>query len=138
MYYCFEGRNAMSNNLNDTLTFTENGNEITITMYAGILSKIGKAIGGPDGLDKIAYDTEIQEKLVEAILTKYDPEGNACGKHTTLFSLSVDNFSEILSWGIEHYSFFIVNSSRNMLEKMSKLQKEIAEAEKTLIPTNNG
>ena len=128
----------MSNNLNDTLTFTENGNEITITMYSGILSKIGKAIGGPDGLDKIAYDTEVQEKLVETILTKYDSEGNPCGKHTTLFSLSVENFSEILSWGVEHYSFFIVNSSRNMLEKMSKLQKEIAEAEKTLIPTNNG
>lgn len=123
---------------NDTLTFIHNGNEVTITMYAGVLSKIGKAIGGPDGLDKMAYDTEVQEKLVETVLTKYDDNGNPTGTYAPIFSLSVENFSEILSWGVEHYSFFIVNSSRNMLEKMSKLQKEIAEAEKTLIPTNNG
>ena len=123
---------------NDTLTFTENGKEITITMYAGILGKIGRAIGGPEALDKIAYDTELQEKLVETVLTKYDPNGNPCGTYTSLFNLSVDNFSNILSWGVEHYSLFIVKSSRNMLEKMSKLQKEITEAEKTLTPTNNG
>ena len=123
---------------NDTLTFTENGKEITITMYAGVLGKIGRAIGGPEALDKIAYDTELQEKLVETVLTKYDSNGNPCGTHISLFNLSVDNFSNILSWGVEHYSLFIVKSSRNMLEKMSKLQKEIMEAEKTLTPTNNG
>lgn len=128
----------MTNNINDTLTFTEDGKEITITMYAGVLSKIGRAIGGPESLDKIAYDTELQEKLVESLLTKYDLNGNPCGVHTSLFNLSVDNFSNILSWGVEHYSLFMVKSSRNMLEKMSKLQKEILEAEKTLTPTNNG
>lgn len=123
---------------NDTLTFTENGKEITITMYAGVLAKIGRAIGGPEALDKIAYDTELQEKLVETVLTKYDSNGNPCGTYISLFNLSVDNFSNILGWGVEHYSLFIVKSSRNMLEKMSKLQKEIMEAEKTLTPTNNG
>lgn len=125
-------------NTTDTLTFTENGKEITITMYAGILGKIGRAIGGPESLDKLAYDTELQEKLVETVLTKYDSNGNPCGTHCDLFNLSVDNFSNILSWGVEHYSLFIVKSSRSMLEKMSKLQKEIMEAEKTLTPTNNG
>lgn len=122
----------------DTLTIKVNNQDVTITMFAGVLNKIGKAIGGPQGLDKIAFDSELQEKLVECVLTKYDENGNECGKYASQFSLSIEAFSDILSWGVEHYSLFIVKSSRNMLEKMSVLQHEMTEAEKTLKATNNG
>ena len=61
--------------LSDVLTV----NGITLTMYAGVIVKIDEAIGGFSKLDDLPVNPELQSKLVDAIVAKYDKDGNRDG-----------------------------------------------------------
>lgn len=123
---------------NDTFTFKYDDKDVTITLYCGVFDKIGEAIGGVGGLDKITYDTKVQSAFMDALLTKYDDEGNECGKCATRFKLAPETASDILSWGVEQYALFILKSSQNMGEKMKTLNNKVAELQKSLSATANG
>lgn len=124
--------------LNDVLTFEENGKSYTLTMYAGILNKIAQATNGIDGLDLVSYDVQTQSKLVECVLTDYDDSGNSKGFILSPFKLSSNNFQKILSWGLEHYTVFIVNSSKSSMEIMNKLKDTMTKDENNSTATEIG
>lgn len=112
--------------------------DVTLTMYAGTLNKISEAIGGMSGLDKLAYDNEIQTALVKSVLKKYDEEGNEKGYLITPFTLSPEEFEKILDWGTEHFMVFTLKSSKRMVDKLKTMETEIKGAAKDLKLTQNG
>ena len=114
--------------LSDTLTISG----VTITMYAGIITKLSEIMKGFDGLDLIASDFKLQSDFVKILLTKYDDDGNPDGSYLNVFKLSPDEFNKVLSWGLEHYTVFISKSSMATIEKLKTMKETMDKAQKDL------
>lgn len=105
----------------------------TFTMYAGVIGKIDEALGGFSGLDEITLDVKMQEKVVNAVLTEYDENGNPKkdGAKINVFSLTPEDFRRVVDWAIEHYTVFMSNSSAAMRKSLKKLMTETTQNEKS-------
>ena len=99
----------------------------TLTLYAGIIGKIDEAIGGFYNIDNLPMNTDLQMKLVKAVVAKYDENGNVCGSHLNAFELSSNDFQKIYEWGLKHYQGFILASSIKTVKMLKKMEKEIKE-----------
>lgn len=95
-----------------------------LVMYAGLIAKIDKALGGFGGMDEISLSPELQLKVVDAIATKYDEKGEATGKYFDAFSLDPEDFQTILKWGIEHYTLFTSKSSMMVRDSLKAFTEE--------------
>jgi len=107
--------------LSDVLTV----NGITITMYAGTIVKIDEAIGGFSKLDDLPVNPELQSKLVDAIVAKYDEDGNRDGYLISPFTIKSADFQKIYEWGLKHYEVFILNSSTKTMKMLKNIQTGI-------------
>lgn len=114
--------------LSDTLTV----DGVTLTMYAGVIVKINDAIGGFESLDDLPINPDLQSKLVEAIVTKYDDEGNKSGYFINPFKIKSGDFQKIYEWGLKHYEVFILKSSTKTMKMLKNIQTTI-----TGFPTNS-
>lgn len=110
----------------------------TLVMYAGILGKIDEAIGGFDKLDELATNSELQLKLVKATVANYDENGNVVDYKFDVFKMSPKDFNEILQWGVEQYTVFMMTSSTKIVEKLKAMEKKIVEFQKNSEPSQNG
>lgn len=100
---------------------------VTLTLYAGIIGKIDEAIGGFYNIDNLPMNTDLQMKLVKAVVSKYDENGNVCGSHLNAFELSSSDFQKIYEWGLKHYQVFILTSSIKTVEMLKKIEKKLKE-----------
>ena len=107
--------------LSDVLTV----GDVTLTMYAGVIAKIDEAIGGFNSLDDLPVNTNLQSKLVEAVVTEYDENGNKKGYLLNPFTIKVEDFKKIYEWGLRHYEVFIVNSSTKTMQALKNIQTKI-------------
>lgn len=98
---------------------------VTLTMYAGVVTKIDEAIGGFNSLDDLPVNTNLQSKLVEAVVTDYDENGNKKGYLLNPFTIKVEDFKKIYEWGLRHYEVFIVNSSTKTMQALKNIQTKI-------------
>lgn len=107
--------------LSDTLTV----GGVNLTMYAGVVVKIDEAVGGFNSLDELPVNPALQSKLVEAIVTKYDENGNKDGYYIQPFKIATSDFQKIYEWGLKHYEVFILKSSTKTLEMLTTIQGEL-------------
>lgn len=114
--------------LSDTLTV----DGVTLTMYAGVIVKIDEAIGGFTSLDELPVNPTLQSKMVEAIVTKYDENGNKDGCFINPFKIKPEDFQKIYEWGLKHYEVFILKSSTKTMQMLKNIQTTI-----TSFPTNS-
>jgi len=114
--------------LSDVLTV----DGVTLTMYAGVIVKIDEAIGGFNSLDDLPVNTALQSKMVEAIVTNYDENGNKSGYLINPFKIKPEDFNKIYEWGLKHYEVFILNSSTKTIRMLKNLQNKITQS-----PTNS-
>ncbi len=111
--------------LNDTYTFKVGENEVTITMYAGLLRKlitVSKMLTEPDAF---MLDMEVQEKFVDLLLTEYDERGKEKGKFADAFMLPSETVEDLMVWGYNHCLNFTVNTSARLKEMMEKTAKKL-------------
>lgn len=104
----------------------------TLTMYAGILSKMEDVIGGFMNLDNLTTDKSLQIEFVKTIVSKYDENGNVIGSELNVFSLKPSDFDSILQWGLEHYTVFTAESSAKCLEKLKMMEKKVTDLKESL------
>ena len=109
--------------LSDVLTV----DNVTLTMYAGVIVKIDEAIGGFNKLDDLTVNLELQSKLVDAIVAKYDEDGNRDGYLISPFRIKSTDFQKIYEWGLRHYEVFILNSSTKTMKMLKNIQTAITE-----------
>lgn len=107
--------------LSDILTI----DGVTLTMYAGVVVKIDEAIGGFNSLDDLPVNPNLQSKMVEAIVSKYDENGNKEGYWINPFKIKPVDFQKIYEWGLKHYEVFILNSSTKTMEMLKNIQTTI-------------
>lgn len=112
--------------LSDVLTV----DGVTLTMYAGVIVKIDEAIGGFDRLDTLTINPDVQSKLVKAVVTKYDENGNPEGYLINPFKIKADDFQRIYEWGLKHYEVFILKSSTETLKMLKKIHDQMIEVQK--------
>lgn len=98
---------------------------VTLTMYAGVIVKIDEAIGGFESLDELPVNPNLQSKMVEAIVTKYDENGNKDGYMINPFKIKSGDFQKIYEWGLKHYEVFILNSSTKTMKMLKNIQTTI-------------
>lgn len=110
----------------------------TLTMYAGILTKIDEAIGGLDKLDELATNKKLQSEVVKAIVANYDEEGNVVDYKFNVFKMKPSDFDKILEWGTEHYTVFTMESSTKVIAKLKTMEQKINEFQKNSQPSQNG
>lgn len=112
--------------MNDVLEI----NGKTLTMYAGILGKIDEAIGGFEKLDALATNADLQLKLVKAVVANYNENGEIVDYKFDVFKLTPSDFNEILQWGVEHYTVFMMTSSTKVIEKLKRMETTLVEFQK--------
>ena len=110
---------------NETLSDTLTVGDVTLTMYAGVVVKIDEAVGGFNSLDELTVNPAVQSKLVEAIVTKYDENGNKDGYYISPFKIGTNDFQKIYEWGLRHYEVFILKSSKKTLEMLKTIQENL-------------
>lgn len=101
---------------------------VQLVMYAGLIGKIDKALGGFGGMDEISLSPELQLKVVDAIVTKYNEKGEADGKYFDVFTLSPDDFQAILKWGIDAYTLFTSKSSMMVKDSLKVFENKETKA----------
>ena len=106
--------------------------DVTLTMYAGVIVKIDEAIGGFNSLDDLPVNPNLQSKMVRAIVTKYDENGNEDGFYMNPFTIKSEDFQKIYEWGLKHYEVFILKSSTKTMQMLKNLQSGI-----TTFPINS-
>lgn len=110
----------------------------TLTMYAGVLGKIDEAIGGFDRLDDLATNTDLQFKLVKAVVANYNDKGEFVDYKFNVFNITPKEFNEILQWGVEHYTVFMMTSSTKIVEKLKAMEAKLVEFQKSSKASQNG
>lgn len=94
-----------------------------ITMYAGTLNELGKLVG-LDKFGEIFENFETKQKILEILV-----RDRSC-KNEVKYLLDIDmltpkEYEDLLSWGVEHYSNFIKNSSGRMITPIKAMEAEI-------------
>lgn len=114
---------------NDVFTFTEEGKEYKIVMYAGLTNKIASIIGTMD-FEELFLNMKTQEDVIKALLSKYNDEGVADGYIYTPFKLSEENWTSLISWAFESVSDFLLNLMEKVLPTVEKIKKKRSEVTK--------
>lgn len=97
--------------------------DVEITMLAGTLNELGTLIG-LEKFGEIFSDFETKRKIAEILV-----RDRSC-KNEVKYLLDIDTltpkeYEDLLSWGVEHYSNFIKNSSARMLTPIKAMEAEI-------------
>lgn len=110
----------------------------SLTMYAGVLTKIDEAIGGINNMDELATSKDLQTKLVKTAIAEYNENGEVIGYKFDIFKMKPADFNKILEWGIEHYTVFTMESSTKVIEKLKTMEERITEFQKNSQASQNG
>ncbi len=101
------------------------GKEVTIIMYSGITNKLIPFMLSEEESAKIVIDPKMQDKFLEIMLSKYDEQGNATGYIVHPFMLSNKMREDLLVWGVEHVTDFLLG----MTEKLGKMSGKVKNSE---------
>lgn len=108
---------------NDIFTFVEEEKEYTIVMFSGLTNKIIKDIGGIQNLDMVVVDAEAQDKIVKTLLTSYDEQGKEKEIIFSPFRLSNQNRANLINWGYEHITDFLLETAQQTTKQNEKVKK---------------
>lgn len=111
---------------NDVFTFTEEGKEYKIVMYAGLTNKVASLIGTMD-FEELLLNMKTQEDVIKTLLSKYNDDGTVDGYIYTPFKLSRENWTSLVGWAFESVSDFLLDLMEKTLPTVEKIKKKRSE-----------